>query len=76
MNESQFEKRLRSIKVGKYYKEGKLKEVNAFTIYDAGNNKNLFIKDGMRFYDKRNNIFSYFNGYEYKTFDEVDFEKI
>lgn len=76
LSESQFEKRLRSIKVGKYYKDGKLKEVNAFTIYDAGNNKNIFIKDGMRFFDKRSNIFSYFNGYDYKTVDEVDLNKI
>ena len=76
MNGNQFEKRLKSIKVGKYYKEGKLKEANAFTIYDAGDNKNLFIKDGIRFYDKRDNIFSYFTGYDYKTVDEVDLEKI
>ena len=67
-----FERLMRSIKVGRYYKDGKIKSVNAFMIYDEGKNKNYLMKDGMRFYDKRENIFSYFTGYDYKEVDEVD----
>ncbi len=67
-----FERLMRSIKVGKYYENDKIKPVNAFMIYDSGKNKNYLMKDGMRFYDKRENIFSYFTGYDYKEVDEVD----
>ena len=67
-----FERLMRSIKVGKYYKEGKIKPVNAFMIYDEGKNKNYLMKDGMRFYDERENIFSYFTGYDYKEVDGVN----
>ena len=67
-----FERLMKSIKVGKYYKDGKIKPVNAFMIYDEGKNKNYLMKDGMRFYDKRENMFSYFTGYEYNEVDSVD----
>ena len=30
------------------------------------------MKDGIRFYDKRDNIFSYFTGYEYSEVETVD----
>lgn len=67
-----FEKLMRSIKVGKYYENDKIKPVNAFMIYDSGKNKNYLMKDGMRFYDESENIFSYFTGYDYKEVDEVN----
>lgn len=44
-----FERLLKSINLGKYYKDGKLKNVNAFMVYNEGRNKNLLIKNGMRF---------------------------
>lgn len=34
-----FEKLLKSINLGKYYKDGKLKNVNAFMVYNEGKNK-------------------------------------
>ena len=72
----QFKERMESINLGKYYKEGKLKEATAWGVYNAGTNKNLFLKDGLRFYDERPNFFSYFNGYDYKVLDSVDMSKI
>ena len=67
---------MKSIKVGKYEKDNKVKPVNAFMIYDEGKNKNYLMKDGMRFYDERENIFSYFNGYDYEVLKDINYEKI
>ena len=76
LNDKGFEKLMKSIKVGKYEKDNKVKPVNAFMIYDEGKNKNYLMKDGMRFYDERENIFSYFNGYDYEMLKDINYEKI
>ena len=60
-----FERLLNSIKLGFYISERKRKPVNAFMIYNEGKNKNWLMKDGMKFYDERPNIQSYFTGYDY-----------
>lgn len=71
-----FENLLKSIYLGKYYKDGKLKPVDAFMVYNTGKNKNLLIKNGMRFYDTRPDIFSHFIGYEHTLLETVDEGKI
>ena len=72
----QFKERMISINIGKYYKDGKLREATAWGVYNAGANKNLFLKDGLRFYDERPDFFSYFNGYNYRLMESVDMTKI
>ena len=71
-----FERLMKSINIGYYMKEGKKKPVNAFMVYNEGTNKNYLIYDGMRFYDERPNIFSYFNGYEYEILNDINYDKI
>lgn len=76
INNKQFELLMMSINIGKYYKEGKLKTVNAFMIYNEGRNKNLFMKDGMSFYSEDPDIFTYFRGYNHTLLDSVNESKI
>ena len=68
------------INLGRYLKDvsGRLveKPVNAWMIYDSGINKNYLMKDGLRFFDERKNIFSVFGGYDFKRSDYVDTNKI
>ena len=45
-------------------------------VYDEGRNKNWLMKDGMRFYDERPNIFSFFTGYEPALLSDVDMNVI
>ena len=71
-----FERLMKSINLGYYFKDGKKKQVNAYTVYCEGTNKNYLMKKGMRFYDEREDIFSYFNGYDYKLLPEVENNKI
>ena len=71
-----FERLMKSINLGYYMKDGKKKQVNAYSIYCEGTNKNYLMKNGMRFYDEREDIFSYFNGYDYKLLPEVNTDKI
>ena len=58
------------------YKDGKLKELNAFQVYNAGKNKNHFIYDGIKFFDERPNVFSFFTGYDYKILDAINYDSI
>lgn len=76
LDSHQFKDLMNSINIGKYYKEGKIKNVNAFQIYNTGKNKNWLMKDGMRFYDERDNLLSFFRGYEYRKRETVDMKKI
>ena len=50
--------------------------VTTYTIYNEGKNKNWLTKDGLRFFDTRENIFSYFKGYYYKLLESVNNDKI
>lgn len=76
LDEKGFERLMKSINLGYYMKDGKKKQVNAYSIYCEGTNKNYLMKNGMRFYDEREDIFSYFNGYDYKLLPEVNNAKI
>lgn len=76
LSDKGFERLMKSIKVGRYVKEGKTKAVNAFMIYDEGKNKNHLLKDGVRFFDERTNMFSHFTGYEYNELQNVDVKVI
>ena len=72
LKDEDFSKLMKSINLGTYYKDGKIKNVTAWMIYDEGRNKNWLMKDGMRFYDERPNIFSFFTGYEPGLLSSVD----
>ena len=67
-----FKTLMNSINVGSYRKNNKWKTATAYTIYNEGKNKNLLMRDGLRFYDTRENMFSYFTGYDYDVLDAVD----
>ena len=47
-----------------------------WSVFNAGNNKNIFLKDGMRFYDEQPQFFSFFNEYDYPILNSVDEFKI
>lgn len=72
LTSKEFKELMKSIHVGKYLKDGKKKPVDAFMIYNEGKNKNHLLKDGVKFYNKRENMFSYFVGYDYKELNKVD----
>ena len=76
LKDEDFGKLMKSINLGKYYKDGKIKNVTAWMVYDEGRNKNWLMKDGMRFYDERPNIFSFFTGYEPGLLSDVDISVI
>ena len=67
---------LQDINLGKYQKmvNDKIveKNVNAWMVYSAGNNKNYLMKDGMSFYDKRKSYLSVFTGYDWERLDKVN----
>ena len=65
----EFKATMNQINIGKYWKDGKLKEATALSIYSAGKNKNLFIKSRMTFYSDNTNNYSLFTGYPYKTLE-------
>ena len=68
------------INLGRYQKDvgGRVveKTINAWMIYDSGNNKNYIMKKGLRFFDERREIFSVFCGYDFKRSKVVDVSKI
>ena len=68
------------INLGRYQKDvgGRVveKTINAWMIYDSGNNKNYIMKKGLRFFDERKEIFSVFCGYDFKRSKVVDVSKI
>ena len=68
------------INLGRYQKDvgGRVveKTINAWMIYDSGNNKNYIMKKGLRFFDERREIFSVFCGYDFKRSQVVDVSKI
>ena len=72
ITEEKFINTLKGIKIGYYYKDGKLKECNAFMVYDDGKNKNCLLYKGIRFYSPAQDVFSYFQGYDYKELDDYD----
>ena len=76
INSIDFSTLMQSINIGKYFKNNKWKNVNAYMIYNEGKNKNYIMKDGINFYDENPNIFSYFAGYDYNILDKVDESKI
>ena len=68
VDSKEFNKLMKSVYVGRIEE----KDVNALMIYEAGQNKNYLMKSGMRFFDERDDIYSYFRGYEYEVLNEVD----
>lgn len=72
VNKKEFYDELRDINIGRYYKNGKLKDCTAYMVYASGKNKQCISYKGMRFYDTDPKIFSYFRGYDYKELDDYD----
>ena len=72
VTEDSFINLLKKYNIGSYYKNGKLKNCTAFMVYNEGLNKKSLSCEGMRFYDTDPNIYSYFQGYEYKELDDYD----
>lgn len=72
MNKKEFYDELRDINIGRYYKNGKLKDCTAYMVFASGKNKMCISYKGMRFYDTDPKIFSYFRGYDYKELDDYD----
>ena len=67
---------MESFELGKYYKDGKLKNVNGWMVYSSGRNKNVLKKKGYRFYDEDQQIFSIFAGYDYEIVNEINDPRI
>lgn len=72
-----FKQMLNNNKVGYYYKvsksgDVKKNDITAFDIYNAGKNKNIFIKHGIRFFTEDANYLSRFRGYNYKVLEKCD----
>ena len=76
ITEEKFINTLKGIKIGYYRKNDRLKECNAFMVYDDGKNKNCLLHKGMRFYSTAQDVFSYFQGYDYKELEEYDEDRI
>ena len=72
MNKGQFYEELRDINIGRYYKNGKLKDCTAYMVFACGKNKQCISYNGMRFYDTDPKIFTYFRGYDYKELDDYN----
>ena len=72
ITEEKFINTLKGIKIGYYRKNDRLKECNAFMVYDDGKNKNCLLHKGMRFYSTAQDVFSYFQGYDYKELEDYD----
>ena len=76
LEQRQFRELMESINLGKYYKEGKLKDVNGWMVYTSGNNKNVLKKRGCNFYDTDPDIFNVFCGYDYQQVDEINDSRV
>lgn len=76
ITEEKFINTLKGIKIGYYRKNDRLKECNAFMVYDDGKNKNCLLHKGMRFYSTAQDVFSYFQGYDYKELEDYDEDRI
>ena len=74
LKDEDFKKLMKSINVGKYQKNGKVKSVDAWMIYDEGKNKNWLMKRGMKFYSDDPMVFSYFRGYNWKLLESSNAE--
>ena len=49
ITEDQFVKKLKMMNVGSYYKNGKLKDCNAYAIYSKGKNRTSLMCKGIKF---------------------------
>ena len=72
----EFKQLMSTINIGKYYKNNKWKNATAYDIYNEGKNKNHISFDGMRFYDSRPNIYSFYTGFDNDVLDECDEQMI
>lgn len=72
ITEDQFVKKLKMMNVGSYYKNGKLKDCNAYAIYSKGKNRTSLMCKGIKFYSPDPDMFSYFRGYDYKELDDYN----
>lgn len=76
LKQKTFKELLESINLGNYYKDGKIKQVNAWKVCNEGKNKNWIKKKGIAFFSENPNIFSFFKGYDYTELNQIDESKI
>ena len=72
LNLREFQARMAQINVGKYWKDGKIREATALDIYKRGKNKNFFLRDALSFHSDDPNDYSLFYGYPFKTLSTYD----
>ena len=72
LDDYSFENKLKTINLGFYMDKKKKKTINAFQVYSAGQNKNIFMKRQIKFFSENPDFFCVFHGYRYQPLETVD----
>lgn len=72
ITEKKFINLLKKYNIGRYYKNGKLKDCNAADVYSYIQNRNCLKCKSLKFYSTDPDDFSYFHGYDYKELDDYN----
>ena len=70
--EKKFINLLKGYNIGRYYKNGKLKDCSAADVYSYMQNRNCLKCKSLKFYSTDPDDFSYFHGYDYEELDDYN----
>lgn len=71
---TQFKKLLNQIYIGNIYNGKRKQKITGLKIFESGNNQNYIMKREMKFYSENNNVFSYFQGYDFNIYPNYNEE--
>ena len=65
ITEAQFKKKMKALNLGSIPTKKERKEIDAWTVYNTGNNARFITFNSITFYSENPFVFSYFQGYEF-----------